>query len=89
MTEQEKETTVSNPVEAVVMAKFCGGLTVKQLKEVIKDWPEVNEHTGEDCEVWIGGNGISNQCKLIAPLNRRFYKGEVSADILLTTQIYK
>jgi hypothetical protein len=32
--------------------KFVNGLTVKELKEAIKDWPEMTS-SGELTEVWI------------------------------------
>lgn len=32
--------------------KFANGMTVKELKNFIKDWPEENMH-GEPTEVWF------------------------------------
>lgn len=50
---------------------FFNGMTVKELKEAIKDWPEEDEN-GEPCEVWIGSwNGCSNQVRSLYPLNKR------------------
>lgn len=69
--------------EPVVMTEFANGMTVRELKEAIKNWPDVNEYTGEDCEVWIGSNNTSNQCRLIVPLNMQINDGKVSADVLL------
>ena len=49
------------------------GITIKQLKEWIKDLPEVNERNGEDYEVWVDGtnckSGLSNAAKQITQLN--------------------
>ena len=33
--------------------EFPQGLTVKELKEMIKDWPEVDDLTGQPTEVWV------------------------------------
>lgn len=64
--------------------RFKYGLTVKELKDIIKEWPEKNEYTGEDCEVWIGTNGgLSNIVTEVCPLNMRINNNIVSADLLL------
>ena len=34
------------------MTEYPMGLTVKQLKDIIKDWPE-EDHMGEDSEVFL------------------------------------
>lgn len=58
-------------------------LTVTQLKELIKDWPEVN-HCGEPTEVWITtGDCLSSPCLQVELLNVREDAGKTSADILL------
>ena len=45
------------------------GITIRQLKEWIKDLPEVDKN-GEDYEVWIEMNsGISNIAKTVWSLN--------------------
>ena len=62
-------------------------ITVKQLKEWVKDLPEKNV-LGEDREVWIGTKGgVSNPCKAIWPLNARDRgtPGE-SCDIILEVE---
>ena len=62
------------------------GITVRELKEIIKDWPEQNPVTGEDCEVWIdAGSGLSNQAKTIMPLNLRHCPDSslMAADLLI------
>ena len=64
---------------------FKDGMTVSDLKNAIKDWPDNNEYTGEPCEVWLdAGSGTSNQAKAIMPLNyRNDDEDGISADFLL------
>lgn len=65
--------------------QFENGMTVVQLKQLLANWPETDEH-GEPCEVWLGdGNGLSNQAKESRPLNMREREetGRKSADLLL------
>ena len=54
--------------------KTKNGITVKQLKKIVKLLPEVNESTGDDYEVWVDGTGcergLSNVCKEIWQLNK-------------------
>ncbi len=60
-------------------------MTVKELKSIIRDWPEVN-YLGEDTEVWIEVDncGRSNICSGYLPLNfRTDSDGNESSDILL------
>jgi hypothetical protein len=48
------------------------GITIKELKELLKDLPEVDEH-GEDYEVWVENTddeGLSNSAKTIMQLNK-------------------
>ena len=59
---------------------FNNGMTVKDLKDSIKDWPELDDN-GDPLEVWVGMNDVSNECFRISPLNLRNGK----ADILLET----
>lgn len=62
---------------------FNNGMTVKDLKDVIREWPEIDEH-GNPCEVWIGSSdGHSNQAWSLWPLNKREGSGKVWADLLL------
>jgi len=65
------------------MTEFPNGLTVKQLKEIIKNWSE-NRPCGEETEVWIEKDGLSNQVFSISPLNKRQDAGLVSADFCLS-----
>ena len=57
------------------------GITVKQLKELVKDLPETDPANGEDYEVWIDGTdckpGLTNACKSIWQLN----KGDIIFEI--------
>ena len=64
---------------------FKNGMTVRDLKEAIKNWPDDNKYTGEPCEVWLDtGSGLSNQAKAIMPLNyRNDDEDGISADFLL------
>jgi len=56
------------------------GITIKQLKELVKDLPEQDSY-GQDYEVWISSNdrprGTSNSCKSIYQLN----EGDIILDI--------
>jgi len=62
---------------------FEKGLTVKELKEIIKDWPEQRED-GEDCQVWLGSrDGFSNEAVEVATLN---LSSDGSADLLISTE---
>lgn len=62
---------------------FKHNLTVRKLKEIIKDWPEEYE-TGELTEVWIETNpNESNPVMCIWPLNLR---DNGIANILLTAK---
>lgn len=81
----QSERSEAEQQQPVVMAEFVNGMTVRQLKEVVKNWPEINEYTGDECEVWIGTGGTSNPARYLFPLNRREDDGKVSADILLET----
>jgi hypothetical protein len=51
--------------------RYENGMTVRELKELILDWPETDEN-GDPCEVWLcDGKGISNQAKKASSLNAR------------------
>ena len=53
-----------------MLINYDNGMTVKDLKVLIKDWPELDEN-GDDSEVWIGfKDGTSNQVFKSAPLGR-------------------
>ena len=54
------------------------GLTIKELKEIIKNMPD-NDNNGEPYEVWIHtSKGLSSPVKEISPLN----KSEHGSDII-------
>lgn len=45
-------------------------ITVRELKELIKDWPDIDER-GEQNTVWVGNHeSTSNECRRVVPLNR-------------------
>lgn len=68
----------------VKVSLFPGGLTVKQLKEAIKNWPETNED-GNPTEVWIEtGWCMSSVVVEITPLNKR---GNL-ADVILSSSAF-
>ena len=60
---------------------FLTGLTVKELKELIADWPETVAESGEPTEVWLEhDDGTTSQVRSVWTLNLR----TESADILLS-----
>jgi hypothetical protein len=61
--------------------KFRNGMTVKELKEIIADWPEEYDN-GEPCEVWVGDRGLTNQVVELWPLNKQ---GDIASVVFLTT----
>jgi hypothetical protein len=47
------------------------GITIKQLKEFIKDWPEEDQY-GNPTEVWISsGKNLSSIAVAVCALNKR------------------
>jgi hypothetical protein len=67
------------------MKDYKNGMTVRELRVIVRDWPLYNAYTGEECEVWIRVEGLSNQVKTVCPLTRRTNDGHISADLLLET----
>jgi hypothetical protein len=59
---------MSNPfLQKITVLDDC--LTVKQLKELIKDWPE-NDENGDPTEVWIMvAPCVSSPVQQVSPLN--------------------
>ena len=58
-------------------------ITIRELKEMIRNWPETDLR-GDDTEVWIERpDGPSSPCVRVFPLNYRTRGGMESADILL------
>lgn len=61
--------------------EFENGLTVKELKEIIKDWPEVRAD-GTPTEVWLSNAvGVSNIAIEVSDLN---LDDELVGDIILS-----
>lgn len=51
------------------MKAFPNGLTVRELKALIADWPEIDDE-GNEAEVWIeDDSSLSNIVKKVWPLN--------------------
>lgn len=64
---------------------FPNGMTVAELKEMVRDWPETDEF-GEPCEVWLcDDQGFSNQVRMVTPLNWRQSEDKTKAwaDLML------
>lgn len=77
-----------NNNKQLIKHKFNNGLTVKELKELIKDWPEKNQYA-EDCEVWVEiGKGLRSPVTLVSPLNIKNDDGIISADIIFETNTF-
>jgi hypothetical protein len=51
----------------IEIQEFENGLTVKELKQIIKDWPEIHEN-GEPTEVWISTNKFYVPSKVSSPV---------------------
>jgi hypothetical protein len=58
-------------------------ITIKELKDFVKDLPEKDSYTGDDYEVWIGRGNISNPCRQLWTLN----KSDRGCDILLSDDV--
>lgn len=49
------------------------GITIKELKELVKDLPEVDEESGEDYELWVTNTdnpNLTNAATIIMRLNK-------------------
>ena len=69
-TESENKPTAA-PSDLNADHYFPDGMTVAELKELVRKWPETDEY-GDPCEVWLGdAQGLSNQAKRAGALNRR------------------
>jgi hypothetical protein len=52
-----------------MIKEFEMGMTVRDLKELIKDWPETDKY-GEPAEVWVETTpGLSSPVRLATTLN--------------------
>ena len=73
------------------MEPFCKkgeAVTIRELKEIIADWPE-QDGSGEECEVWMTtGNGTSSEVRRAWPLNVRYHDGCKSGDLLLESDAF-
>jgi hypothetical protein len=78
-----------NPVEGGPYP-FVRGMTVKELKALIKDWPEVN-HEGEPTEVWIEtGRCLTSPVVVAMALNYRVMDdGTKTADLVLESNAFE
>ena len=70
--------TKKNKGENMGILSNANGITIRQLKEYVKNLPETDEF-GEDYEVWLDDGAFSNVCKEIWLLNKR----EDGQDLLL------
>lgn len=68
--------------------EFRNGLTVAELKDLLSDWPEVDED-GNPCEVWVANGCYSNVVTHVAPLNIRQGESREWADIILDVSASK
>lgn len=76
-------------MERMTMFENSAGITVHDLKRLIKKWPETND-MGEPCKVWIEtGRGLSSQAMRGCALDVRKYNGEYSADLLLESDAFE
>jgi hypothetical protein len=51
--------------------QYSNGLTVKELKEYLKDVPDIDEVTGEPTTVWLqSGFELTSPCHMITPIDR-------------------
>ena len=68
---------------------YSQGMTVKELKELIKDWPEEDPY-GESNEVWIEtGKMLSSPVIEAAPLNYRRNITKEWADLELISTAFR
>lgn len=62
---------MENKMNDMKILRNSNGITIKQLKQLIKDLPEKDQY-GEDYTVWMSSDeGYSNAVKAIWPLNKR------------------
>lgn len=66
------------------IAQYPEGMTVKELKELVKDWPEIGED-GEPLGVWLGNSdGTSSPAFSASSLNTHALEdGTLVADFIL------
>lgn len=64
-------------------------MTVKELKEIIRDWPEIGVD-GEPTEVWVTtGDMLSSPATMCVHLNSRMdvETGKISYDLLIDCEL--
>ncbi len=65
---------------------FDSGMTIKELKDFIKGWPDIDE-AGNPCEVWIEtGINLSSPVTCAGPLRINKY---ISADLIFKSNAFK
>ncbi len=79
-----QESTEQNQ-KSLSVKYFPKGLTVKELKEIVNSWPEVNDE-GEPTEVWVGNDHHSSQVTEVWPLNVRNGKGDLLLEMPITSR---
>ena len=63
---------------------FPNGLTVRELKKIVADWPEENV-LGDLTTVWVDNSeGLSSEVRSVWPLNVRDKDEAISADIMFS-----
>ncbi len=69
---------------------FSNGMTVKELKDLVKDWPEFNRDE-EPCEVWIEtGPGLTSPVSVVTTLNlATLDDGTDCADMLFSSRAFE
>jgi len=68
---------------------YKNGMTVKELKELVKDWPEY-DFNGEPTTVWIEtGLMLSSPVIESSLLNYREQDGKEAADLLLESNTFE
>ena len=68
--------------------EFESPMTIKQLKEILKDWSETDGYD-ENCTVWMTtGRNLSSPVFCVVALDYRTYLGKESADLEIVTNIF-
>lgn len=70
----------------VSVTYFNEGLTVRELRELIEHWPDVDKN-GDPYTVWMSvGEGLSSMVKSVSPLNARYYQNNRGGDIYFSDE---
>jgi hypothetical protein len=63
------------------------GLTVKELKDFVRDLPEINPDTNEDLLVFIGLDGYSNSANMIAHCDSKVSEDNIIySDVIISQE---